>query len=401
MGQRRASWLVVSALALLGCSSEPRPPGLSDGYEDASLPGPDAFEPGFDVRPTDAAFNCSDGKDAGVCACNEIGVKPTSLYLVLDRSGSMNDKDGGPVSKWDVITLALLHSKTGVLRRLGTRVSVGLALFPGPIRGSDACVTGDEFLPLTPGSKASYDRIADVLRVQPPYGGTPAAATLRELAPKIKALPQPAFVLFATDGAPNCANVPCAADRCGYTVEGANYGGVACNAKFNCCDPALVPPPAGSGWRACIDADATRSVVAELAEAGVKTFVFGAPGVGPYAGDLDALAKAGGTARDDAKPGEPLYYAATAITQDAFAAALSAVAAKVIDSCLITLEKVPEDRGITNVLVDGVLVPQDPVDGWAWTDDGKVELRGATCARVKAGEVVNVKVAVGCRTVTK
>jgi hypothetical protein len=151
----------------------------------------------------------------------------------------------------------------------------------------------------------------------------------------------------------------------------------------------------------CVDADATKAVIADLTAAGVKTFVFGAPGIGPYTSDLNELAKAGGTAREDAKPGEPLYYSATAITQDSFVAALSAVAAKVIDSCVITLEEVPDDRGVTNVLVDGVLVPQDPVDGWAWTPDGKVELRGATCAKVKAGDVVNVKVAVGCRTVTK
>lgn len=398
MGPRLLS---LAFLLLMACSDRSRPPGLHDGYEDAGYgSGGDAWDPGFDVGSGDASFNCSDGKDAGVCACSEIGQKPTSLYVVLDRSGSMNDKDGGSASKWDVITLALLHSKAGVLRRLGTRVSVGLGLFPGPPKGGDTCITGDEYLPLTPGSSATYDKIADILRYQTPYGGTPASATLRLLAPKIKALPRPAFVLFATDGAPNCADVPCTADRCGYNVEGAaRSSGEACDAKLNCCDPALVPE--GGGWRVCVDADATKAVITELAEAGVKTFVFGAPGVGPYAGDLNDLAKAGGTAREDAKPGEPLYYAATAVTQDAFVAALSAVAAKVIDSCRITLEEVPTDRGITNVLVDGALVPQDPVDGWAWTDDGQVELRGATCAKVKAGEVVSVKVAVGCRTVTK
>lgn len=392
---------MLGLLLLVGCSSDrARPPGLTDGYQDTgAAPGPDGWTPGFDVGSADASFNCSDGKDAGVCACKEIGQKPTSFYVVLDRSGSMNEKDGGSATKWDVITLALLHAKDGVLRRLGSRISVGLALFPGPAKGADTCIAGDEYLPLTPGSPATYDKIVDILRYEPPYGGTPTSATLRSLAPKIKALPKPAFVLLATDGAPNCADTPCPPGRCGYNIEKVTRSGVACDEKLNCCDPSLVPE--GGGWKVCVDADATREVIADLATTGVKTFVFGAPGVGPYADDLNALATAGGTAREDAKPGEPLYYAATSVSQDAFVAALGAVAAKVLDSCVITLEEVPDDRGITNVLLDGALVPQDPVDGWSWTSDGRIELHGASCAKVKAGEITNVKVAVGCRTVTK
>jgi hypothetical protein len=123
--------------------------------------------------------------------------------------------------------------------------------------------------------------------------------------------------------------------------------------------------------------------------------------VGPYGADLDALATAGMTAREDAMPGEPLYYAATGTTQEALATALAAVAAKVVDTCLITLESAPSDPGITNVVVDGVLIAQDPVDGWSWTADGKIELHGKTCDQVKKGLVSAVQVAVGCKTVTR
>lgn len=389
----RLAWLLL----LVACSGRERAPGLYNDWPESGVA--ETFEPSFDAPAMDAAINCALGVEGGICACREIGQKPTSLYVVLDRSNSMLEKDGGADTRWDVITLALLHAKRGVLRKLGARITVGLALFPD-VGAGDACKTGAEFLKPTVGSVTTYDRIVEILRTVPPNGSTPTASSLVALAPKIKALPQPAFVLLATDGAPNCADTPCTIDRCTYNVEKvALDGGRFCDNTINCCDSKQVS--GGSGWKACIDADATRAAVADLAGAGVKTFVFGAPGVGPYSADLDALATAGGTAREDAKPGEPLYYAASATTQDAFTTALSAVAAKVIDTCTITLESVPEDPGVTNVLIDGVLVPQDPVNGWAWTSDGKVELRGATCAKIRAGDVARVQVAVGCKTVTK
>lgn len=393
---RLAVVLFASVPIGLACSGKERAPSLYGDPIDSSVTA-ETFEPSFDAA-FDSAINCSAGPEAGVCACSEIGQKPTSLYVVLDRSGSMDDRDGGPDRRWDVITLALLHAKKGVLRKLGSRVTVGLALFPDV--GAELCKPGAEFLKPTVGSPATYDKIAQILNITQPGGQTPTAPSLVALAPKIKALPAPAFVLLATDGAPNCGDTPCSIARCTYNINKVPLdGGRFCDESINCCDPSKVS--GGMGWAACVDADATKAAVAELASAGVKTFIFGIPGVGPYSADLDDLAKAGGTAREDAKPGEPLYYAASATTQDAFTAALSAVAAKVVDTCVITLESVPSDPGITNVLVDGALVPQDPVDGWAWTSDGKVELRGATCAKVKAGDVVRVQVAVGCKTITK
>lgn len=390
-------WLWALSLCA-ACGGREVAPGLYNEGPDTSARA-DVYEPSFDAPNAEVSINCSAGPEAGVCACSEIGQKPTSLYVVLDRSGSMLDKDGGTESRWEVITLALLHAKKGVLRRLGARVTVGLALFPDTGAG-DQCKTGAEFLKPTVGSVATYNRIVTILQSAKPDGATPTASSLVALAPKIKALPKPAFVLLATDGAPNCGTTACSIARCMYNIDRAPLdGGRFCDASINCCDPAQVS--GGMGWGACIDADATERAVADLAAAGVKTFVFGAPGVGSYSSDLDALARAGGTARDDAKPGEPLYFAAAATTQDAFTAALSAVAAKVVDTCTITLESVPSDPGITNVIVDGALVPQDPIDGWAWTADGKVELRGATCAKVRAGDVVRVQVAVGCKTVTK
>ncbi len=391
--------MLAAAMLAAACSDKERPPGVF------AVPSIDAgkIDVGggstFDVGTEAAIFDCSGGEEAGICACKEIGQRPTSLYVVLDRSGSMAEKGDAGQTKWDAIRYALVHAKTGVLRALGGRVAVGLALFPFD-SGGDGCLPGKQLFPLTTGSQKTFDKIALLLAGESPLGATPTAPTLVALASTIKALPQPAYVLLATDGAPNCGTKPCDVDRCSYNVERVPLtGGGKCDETINCCDASIVE--GGMGWGACVDADATKAAVADLASAGVKTFVFGAPGSDYYAKDLDQLAIAGGTARDDVGPGEPLYYAVDKATEAAFAAALSAVAAKVVDSCVITLESTPEDPGITNVLLDGSLVAQDPVDGWAWTPDGKIELRGASCDRVKAGTVSNVQVAVGCKTVTK
>jgi hypothetical protein len=376
------------AIALLAaaCGTKDRPPLAGSGFDvdAAAETDPLAVDGAVDV-----SINCS---AEGLCACEEIGQKPTSLYLVLDQSGSMGVAPSGAVTPWRSIVLALFDPAKGVIRGLGSRVALGVATFPGP--ASD-CTNGSETVALTVGSKSFYDKVANALIARTPTGGTPTAGTLRALATKIKALPAPAFVLLATDGAPNCGTAHCTADRCSYNIEKVT----GCDPSINCCDPALVPE--GQGWGACVDADATKAAVADLAAAGVTVFVLGIPGVGPYGADLDALATAGGTAREDAKPGEPLYYAASATTQEALASALAAVAAKVVDTCLITLESPPEDPGITNVVVDGTLVPQDPVDGWSWTADGQIELHGKTCDQVKKGLVSAVQVAVGCKTITK
>lgn len=394
--------LLAVSLALVACGDGDRAPMLGGSGFQFDAGRDDSFTQNFDAPGPSTTFNCSAGVEAGICACTEIGQKPTTLYVVLDRSGSMLAVDNGDMkTRWDIVTLALLHARTGVLRKLGGRVATGLALFPGAGASGDGCAPGTQYFPPTVGSPEVYDQIAKILTLtRPKDGATPTAATLVSLAPKIKALPQPAFVLLATDGAPNCGTTPCGTDRCTYNIESMPLtDGRRCDATINCCDVTKVTN--GMGWGACIDADATKAAVTDLATAGIKTFVFGIPGSGPYAADLNELAKAGGTAREEAKPGEPLYYAAAGTTQEAFTAALSAVAAKVIDTCVITLESVPSDPGITNVLLDGTLIPQDPVDGWTWTSDGKVELKGASCARVTAGEVSRVAVAVGCKTVTR
>jgi hypothetical protein len=299
------------------------------------------------------------------------------------------------VSKWNQIRLALLDAGSGVLRALGSRIAVGTAFFPANGRG-DGCTPGAEIFPVRVGSPASYDLLAATLASAPPDGSTPTASSIGAIKSKLLSLPKPVYLLVATDGAPNCGTGTCAADRCQYDIEHAKLSdGSTCTPPLNCCDPAQVP---GTSWKGCLDSEATRVAIETLLAAGIPTFVLGTPGLAPeYGADLDQLAIAGGTARPSGSG--PRYYAAS--DTPTLEAALAAIAAKVVDSCTINLDAPVTDRGITNVLLDGTPVPQGEVDGWTWVDDEHIQLHGAACAKITAGTIANVKVAVGCKTITR
>jgi hypothetical protein len=389
---------VLSSSSAAACSSNDHAPHSFGGFDPDAFAidtGADGGTGAFDV-PTDAAsFNCSAGADAGICACTEIGQSPPTLYVLLDRSASMSDPiPPGSTSKWDLVRSALFDVKNGALRRLGGRVAVGMSLFPGSSTG-DGCGVGAPVFPITVGSKATYDALAMILAGQTPTGATPTASSIVGLTPKLKAIVDRAYLLLATDGAPNCGDSPCTADRCQYDIEGSKLSdGTTCAPPLNCCDPSVVE--GGGGWKSCVDSDATKAAVTALETAGIHTFVLGIPGSELYAADLDTLAVAGGAPQP---PGGPRYYAPT--DEASLSKALEAIAAKVVESCTITLSSAVVDPGITNVLLDGTLVPQDGTNGWSWIDSTHIELNGDACKRVTDGTVSNVQVAVGCKTVTR
>jgi hypothetical protein len=240
-----------------------------------------------------------------------------------------------------------------------------------------------------------YDELEEKLQSAIPRGATPTAASLQAVAEKIAAMPQPAYVLLATDGAPNCGSTTCAADACTYNIEKdqLTFAGT-CDSAFNCCDPATTTR--GLGWKACVDIDATKTAAATLAAAGSKVFVLGVPGtIEAYGNALDQIAAVGGAPRE----GSTRYYAATEPTQESLAAALSSIAAKVVDTCEIKLEAPMTDPGITNVLLDGEVIAES--DGWKWTSTSSIELTGGACVRIHARKVASIQVVVGCKTVTK
>jgi hypothetical protein len=86
-------------------------------------------------------------------------------------------------------------------------------------------------------------------------------------------------------------------------------------------------------------------------------------------------------------------------TSDALLVALKKVAAKIVASCEFTLKDEPGAPDRVNVYLDEVVLPQDPVNGWS-LDHAKVTLLGAACTKVLAGDVLDVRMVVGCPTVT-
>jgi hypothetical protein len=81
--------------------------------------------------------------------------------------------------------------------------------------------------------------------------------------------------------------------------------------------------------------------------------------------------------------------------------ALTAIAPTDAISCDIPLDYDPPDRDFVNVYFDDKLVEYDPESGWEWSGDGHVVIRGDACAQLSAGDVLEVQVLAGCKTVVK
>jgi hypothetical protein len=363
-----------------------------------------------DPAPRDAG---SGGEDSGLmlgdaavvpsgpCGSQSIPAvsNPPNLSFIIDHSASMGDDfaDSG-ISKYENARIALSH----VLQAIGHRVNYGATIFPG-LAGVTGCEAGDELMPVAPGDPPSFaqahelgPRLKDLLgrlSIADVDGGTPAAATLAKSLATLSALEGQTYVILVTDGAPNCnEELACKASACIPNIEGLTAGGLDCSTGVNCCAPTTQNPFANLS---CVDEDATLLAVQALSDAGIKTFVVGMPGSEPYENLLDAMADVGGTAR----AGTTKYYSVD--DTDALEQALKAIAASVAISCEIPLDYEPPDPDFLNVYFDGKVVPYDSEAGWEWTDDGHVAIRGAACEQLSAGDVLEVQILAGCKTVVK
>jgi hypothetical protein len=384
-GVRRAvpSLLFAVALAAAGCAGKDRPPPAADSVH--APPGAGTGGSAFDGDGTKPP-GCGTTDQGAYCDCVDVPLfaDPPNLYFVLDRSGSMADGN-----KWDQVRITVGR----LLRGLGPRASFGAAIFPGGTSSNgSACGAGIEVMSVRPGDPPSSQvdgpttqKLLEVTRVKP-HGGTPTAATLQAVLPRVAALPGKTFVILATDGGPNCNDrASCGPERCMLNIE--NLPGCP-SAGPSCCEPP-------EGFREnCLDADPTLAAVANLRNAGVPVFVIGIPGSAPYGAHLDQLAEVGGTAL----PASPKYFRVDGADDEQLLAALKKVAAKIVATCELELTEPPHDPGLVNVYFDDVALPPDPENGWT-LDGSTVTLTGAACARVLAGDVLDVRIIAGCPTV--
>jgi von Willebrand factor type A domain len=323
-----------------------------------------------------------------VCECTEMPLKgdPPNLYFILDHSGSMARDN-----LWTNVSQVLLET----VRRLGPRSRYGVAFFPKS--GSDGCDAGNEVMSLRQGDAPAGSRgpVWQQLRAAtlpiPPAGGTPLGATLLALQSKLvdtaQQSPGKTYVILATDGAPNCNDtLRCNADKCSLNIE---QVGACSLATPNCCTD--IPG-------ACVDDERSTKVLSELRAKNIQTYVMGIPGSGPYADVLRRFAQAGGT--NQASPDG--YFRVDNGAQANLARALNEIVASVVGSCTIDLDVAPSDPARLNVYLDGVVLPQAGADGWSYENKTTptVRIQGESCKRIERGDILDVRVIAGCKTIT-
>ena len=318
--------------------------------------------------------------DAGGLCGNQIHsliTDPPNVYFVLDTSGSMSLLVPGGSTRFQSVQTAAFK----MVSHLQLLIKAGAAIFPGV---DDQCAPGHEVFPLAYGNAGGFNQATKDLA---PFGGTPTAATLISLLPKLHAIPGKTVVVLATDGGPNCnADAACDASGCMENIEGCLPGDTCCAANLNCCGPA---GPAGP--LSCVDKQPSVNAVAAFAAIGIRVAVIGIPGSQVYGNVLSAMALAGGAPL----PSYPFYYKVDDL--DTLTDVLGSIAGAAI-SCDFVLTDPPKDLGYTNVYLDQTVLISDPVDGWTWSSPGVVTLHGAACAQLHAGLVAQVQIVSGCPT---
>lgn len=373
------AFAVTSVATIAGCGSDYLPPGVSGGPGTTyGIVGADASRSfGFDAGSL-APPGCGVGPDGGVCDCIDtpLLVDPPNFYFVLDRSGSMAD-----ANKW----LTIRSAVSEIMAAVGPRASFGATAFPGK---SGACSAGVEIMAVRPGDSPSGSygpankALVDATALFSASGGTPTAATLDALVDKLPKLPGKTFVILATDGGPNCNQATCGAESCILNIESAN--GCRPTGPSCCLDQVGL----------CLDSDATIGAIGRLKSVGIPTFVIGVPGSQAYGSLLDRMAQTGGTAQG----GSPSYYRVDNTDKADLVSALRKVAAKIVATCTFELREPPADPGRLNVYLDEKVVPHDTEKGWK-VEGKTVTLLGETCAKVLNGDVLDVRIILGCPTI--
>lgn len=348
------------------------------------------------------------GDDSGVgmggasCGFTNLTAAPptVNVLLVVDRSASMDESPEGfdGETKWQVLQTAL----QATLGEVKSKLSLGLDLYPYSGKSgaalSNACQTPSSeavVVPVQGGDKAA-PLILAALTDNGPAGRTPTATALARAKDYYttgagKSLEGEKYVLLATDGGPNCSAddaLRCEAATCTINID-ENVG-----PAQNLCDPALDP----DGPSKCLDDVASIQAVADLADAGIKTFVIGIPGTELYADTLDALAEQSGVENPDAPPS---YFAVSAAGGvDGLTDVLTRVTTGLITSCKLQLEEEPPNINDVFVVIDGLLLQQGTANGWQESDPATspptIEIQGATCDKLETDGAEYINVSYGC-----
>jgi hypothetical protein len=354
-------------------------PGSDPGYDaGGSDPGYDAggsdpgYDAGYDAGGSDPGYDAGydAGHDAGHDAgsdpgdtgltdiCDEVVVEAEpvrpNLFLVIDRSGSMEDPihSGGNETKLD-------DTKTAIFSLLNwgeDKIRFGMMRFPWL----------PTLFPCSPGqvevecSNDSAGSIRTAMLLLTPNGGTPTGPSL-DNAYDYQGLHdqyRDSFVVLLTDGCPTCPN----------------GGGSEENQADN---------------QRAIDA------IDDLHWANIDTFVIG---IGEDVNNtnpalLNEFAIHGGRPR----PGSVKYYPANSLAE--LEQALQDIGEQVAIECELQLDRPPDIPEWLWVYLDGVPAHRDPThqDGWDYDEaTNRIIFYGPMCDLLLSGQVTNVEVKVGC-----
>ncbi len=309
---------------------------------------------------TDAYMDAHVEPDAELCGAQTEEIEiinlgdPPDLLIVLDRSGSMMLAPGFPPlgdSKWNIMKSSLQT----VLSAREANIRFGLSVFPT-----------DNECGVDPGARVGIQLhnaapIMSYLNSTSPNGNTPAHFGLQEALAYFNTIPvNPAgrYVLFATDGIPNCGGSPPNVD---------------------------IETPTE-----------TVAAVTALANAGIHTFVLGFGGI--FGLDPQVLNDSAQAGLEPVPGGPPYFYQADDAAS--LQAVLDTIAGGIIvPSCSFELTSLPPVPDDVAVYFDGVAVPRNPSqqNGWDYHPDAStITFFGSYCDQLTSGQVGEVSFMFGC-----
>jgi hypothetical protein len=250
-------------------------------------------------------------------------------------------------SKWNIMRTAL----NMIAQQKDMNIKFGILEFPS----DDNCAA--DATPEVAIQLGAKTLIANYLASRSPNGNTPAHLALTSAKQYYQSIPvNPAgrYVLFATDGLPNCLNGD---------------------------------PNTGSDM-------ATVQAVTALYTAGIPTYVLGFGTFGLNTGVLNDAAQAGGKA----KAGTTKFYEANNAAD--LNMALQQIAGGIIvPSCTFMLASAPPDPTNVTVTINGMAVPKDSShqNGWDYYPNSMtITFFGSYCSQIMMGANTNVNFIYGC-----
>jgi hypothetical protein len=350
-------------LACWGCGPQAKNSGgQNENNNENGTPVDGGVQPDSGSQHTDAfvGYDVRTEWDAEVCGAQTEEIElinqgdPPDLLIVLDRSGSMMMPPGmnltGP-TKWQIMTDALEQ----LLDLRESNIRFGLTVFPT-----------DEDCAVDPGARVEIaldnaQPINGYLDSTGPGGNTPAHFALQEALAyyaTIPVNPEGRYVLFATDGIPNCGGDPPNVD-------------IETNAE-------------------------TVAAVEDLAAADIHTFVLGFGGL--FGLDPETLNDAAQAGLEPRPNGPPYFYHADDASE--LQSALDAIAGGIIfPSCSFDLASQPPVPDDVAVYFDGNAVPRTSshTDGWDYhPDSSTITFFGSYCDMLQSGQVEEVDFIFGC-----